>query len=816
MSRHILARATHLPSASHIAVSATFLLAVFTRLYLVDTLPPGLKYDSASNGVYILGILYDGTHPFYANPMGAPEPLILYLQSVTVWLFGANVFALRIIPALAALLTVVALYACAREFIADRRVALVAAFALTISLENIHNARAGIRFMLVPLFEVALLYFFWRGWRDRSRRDLIFAGIVLGLSVYTYLAALMLPLVIIAVWAHQYLLTRARRFDVLWTLGVGGVIALPRIVFQLLYPAAALARASQVNLLQNPEVANVGLANVVIAHLIEYIKMFGIDWQGGSFRQPLLDPILFVFFVFGFAVALARWRRIEWFWPLLAIAIMFLPDLLAANEPISNKVRTIGIIPPTYFLVGVGAVSVLDLFRQRIARIVLIALLVLSAAVSLNAYFIAKIAATPLSREFDDFNISSLEVAEAQWIAQQTEPVYLPLNEFARSPVHYLVGARAPRLRSALRGDGSLDPRAVVSRAWMVLPQNPDRARSEGKIYVDDPASFVLINGDTVYLLPPTAFDTPSRSPDAVIHDANGRVAANAFAIGALNFGALPAPSPIKFSQGIELVNSVIDLTRVQPGEILPVSLFWRISQRIADDHAIFVHLINVNEEVAANADILPALGAYNTFLWKPGEMIPTHHQIRVPQRTPPGKYRVEVGLYNVLSQNRLDVLDSGGKAVESRVVIGTVKVAPRQTLAYNPEHAQRVTFGDNQMALLGFDIRGTDDPHLTLYWQALSEINNDYTLFVHVLDGGGQIVAQNDHQPQDGNYATSIWDVGENVRDDFLLTIPDNLPNGKYKIKIGWYDLKTGARLPVRETLADSVLLDLPLEVRR
>ncbi|MBI4789485.1 MAG: glycosyltransferase family 39 protein [Chloroflexi bacterium] len=799
---------------STLAVAATFLLAAFTRLYLVDTLPPGLKYDSASNGVYILGILYDGTLPFYANPMGAPEPLILYMQSATVWLFGANVFALRIVPALAALLTVVALYGCAREFVADRRVALVAAFALTISLENIHNARAGIRFMLVPLFEAALLYFFWRGWRHRSRRDLVLAGVVLGLSVYTYLAALMLPLVILALWAHQFLLTRARRWDVLWTLGVGGIIALPRIIFHLMYPAAAMARASQVNLLQNPEVANVGLGNVVLAHLLEYVKMFGIDWQGGSFRQPLPDPILFVLFIIGVAVALARWRQIEWFWPLVALAIMFLPDLLAANEPIPNKVRTIGIVPPTYFLVGVGASAVLDRFRQRAVRIVLIALLMVSAVTSSNAYFVQTLAATPASREFDDFNISPLEVAEAQWIAQQTEPVYLPLNEFARSPVHYLVGARAPRLRSALRADGSLDPQAVVARGWLVLPENPERARSEGKIYVDDPAAFVLVNGDTVYLLPPTQFDRPTRSPDVVIRDPNARVAAQAYAVGPINFRAPPAPAPVKFSQGIELVSSAIDLARAQPGETVPVSLYWRVAQRTADDHVIFVHLLDVTEQVAANADILPALGAYNTFLWKPGELIPTHHTIQVPRRTPPGQYRVEVGLYNVLSQNRLDVLDARGNAAESRVVIGTVKVAPRQTLAYNPEHPQRIVFGDNLIALLGYDIR--DDRQVTLYWQALSEMDRDYTVFVHVLDREGKIVAQNDHQPQDGNYPTGIWEPGENVRDDFALTIPDNAPDGTYRIMIGWYDFKTGARLPVRDAGGDAAMLDLPLEVRR
>jgi hypothetical protein len=60
---------------------------------------------------------------------------------------------------------------------------------------------------------------------------------------------------------------------------------------------------------------------------------------------------------------------------------------------------------------------------------------------------------------------------------------------------------------------------------------------------------------------------------------------------------------------------------------------------------------------------------------------------------------------------------------------------------------------------------------------------------------------------------------VNEQVRDDFALELPPDLPNGNYQIRIGWYDLATGLRLPLRDannqSAGDAILLDAPLEVK-
>ena len=87
----------------------------------------------------------------------------------------------------------------------------------------------------------------------------------------------------------------------------------------------------------------------------------------------------------------------------------------------------------------------------------------------------------------------------------------------------------------------------------------------------------------------------------------------------------------------------------------------------------------------------------------------------------------------------------------------------------------------------------------LTLYWQALTSIPCDYTVFVHLRQPGGGNVAQADHRPLGSLYPTSLWPVGETIREASDLFLPDDLSPGTYELWIGLYRLETGERLPVQ-----------------
>lgn len=101
-----------------------------------------------------------------------------------------------------------------------------------------------------------------------------------------------------------------------------------------------------------------------------------------------------------------------------------------------------------------------------------------------------------------------------------------------------------------------------------------------------------------------------------------------------------------------------------------------------------------------------------------------------------------------------------------------------------------------NQLQLTNYDLRQTDNTlTLTLYWQALTQMTADYTIFVHLLGADGRPVAQNDHPPLNGLYPTSQWQVGEIFSHQVVL---GNVPAGEYNLVAGLYTYPDLARLPV------------------
>ncbi|MCK4316337.1 MAG: hypothetical protein KAX24_11250, partial [Anaerolineae bacterium] len=90
----------------------------------------------------------------------------------------------------------------------------------------------------------------------------------------------------------------------------------------------------------------------------------------------------------------------------------------------------------------------------------------------------------------------------------------------------------------------------------------------------------------------------------------------------------------------------------------------------------------------------------------------------------------------------------------------------------------------------------------LTLVWRAEEVPDADYTVFVHLVDQGGALVAQADHPPLDGAYRTSFWAPGDVVRDPYRLTVDDAVTPCACTLLVGMYDPRTGNRLPAYDGL--------------
>ncbi|NJN53631.1 MAG: hypothetical protein HC804_02055 [Anaerolineae bacterium] len=136
-------------------------------------------------------------------------------------------------------------------------------------------------------------------------------------------------------------------------------------------------------------------------------------------------------------------------------------------------------------------------------------------------------------------------------------------------------------------------------------------------------------------------------------------------------------------------------------------------------------------------------------------------------------------------------------------------------------ESSVNATFG-NEITLLGYSLNATNEPGtytLTLIWQAEQLPATDYTMFVHLLQPDGSCtpcVWQQDSMPQQGQYPTTRWQIGEVVIDSYQIVIPAETPPGIFPLEIGIYIAENGRRLQAtlpNGTSSDALLLQ-PLTI--
>jgi hypothetical protein len=119
----------------------------------------------------------------------------------------------------------------------------------------------------------------------------------------------------------------------------------------------------------------------------------------------------------------------------------------------------------------------------------------------------------------------------------------------------------------------------------------------------------------------------------------------------------------------------------------------------------------------------------------------------------------------------------------------------------------------DKRIELIGYDVSNgppsSGEPlAVTLYWRVQAEMDEDYTVFVHLLDESGTLHAQGDGPPLDNDYPTKFWSPGEVLADTHIVTLKDDPPANAHLL-IGLYRLADSARLPVYTAQGERVLND-------
>lgn len=254
-----------------------------------------------------------------------------------------------------------------------------------------------------------------------------------------------------------------------------------------------------------------------------------------------------------------------------------------------------------------------------------------------------------------------------------------------------------------------------------------------------------------------------------------------------------------------------------KPGAVIPLALYWRALQKTGEDYTVRLTLQGKGPGQFAEWESMPVNGRYPTRSWQSGEVVRDPWRLRLPASLPGGLYKLELAL----------VGEDGRQ--EGRLALGELTVEGREhafTLDRPPAVTQPARLGQ-AIRFLGYDLEGGltgeklmpgQSLRVTLSWQAEATPDQNYTVFVQLLDGSNQVYAQHDGQPGGGALITTTWAPGEYVRDEHRLALPPDLPPGEYRLIAGMYLPDSGERLSVfdqdGQAIGDHIVLNMSLMV--
>ncbi|MBX2999391.1 MAG: hypothetical protein KF893_12825 [Caldilineaceae bacterium] len=690
------------------------LFALFMRIWRLDTIPPGLFYDEAFNGLDALTLVRTPLWewPIFFTGNFGREPLLLWLVGIGHTLFGQSIWTIRLIPALVGALLTPALAWLAWEVapflgVRNRRAfALWSGAAILALLWSQIFSRYGLRLSFFVFLQTLMWASLWRAWGgregkrqteegkrqpDRAGRQAkgkgdggrttadrrpqtntqypipspqspvpnpqspipwLLAGIFGGLSFYTYLPSRLLPLVLLPMAAAALWQHRPQ------------VMAQGRGILLAALTALIVIAPLGIYFVQNPVsfTTRIGQVSVlgreeggILDNIAPVVGMFA--WSGDHnprsnipFR-PALDPLLAPFFVAGLGLALWRFWRLAHLWLLAGLGVMLLPTLLSEYAP--NYQRAIGVLPFIVLLIALGMEGAVRLGRRLFLHGHLLYLTLGSALILASILITWRayfVTWANLPALFPAWDVGFTRLAEEIVEHDQGVRVYISPRGSDHPTVRYLL-AQNPEISTPYGFDGRICMRvATDAPAHYYFLSNEDQ-RSKALI-------------DSYY---------PDAAAIPVIWDMEGAAWAEQLAQptgGAVIFPEMIS-QPAPLSDGIDLLGYwLYPEGELAAGERLYTRFYWQVNQSPSLDYTAFSHLIHIAEDGTttqiAGADRPPGEGSCPTSDWLSGEVVIDELQFVIPDdfAATNGEIYLEIGFYNAATGQRLPIPGQEGDRI--------------------------------------------------------------------------------------------------------------------------------------------------------
>jgi hypothetical protein len=230
-----------------------------------------------------------------------------------------------------------------------------------------------------------------------------------------------------------------------------------------------------------------------------------------------------------------------------------------------------------------------------------------------------------------------------------------------------------------------------------------------------------------------------------------------------------------------------------QAGETLHFAPVWEPQRRIGHDYFALLQIQTQNFERITGTDVHLLRWLYPSSIWQAGAQIAQSIALTLPADLEAGAYRLVTGLY-FADYPPIAARSALAESQPGTATIGWLKV-PLAPISAPDQPAIDIRFAD-QIALTHIALQQSAGQWTAnLYWRSdAARPDFDATIFLHLIDQNGAIVAQHDARPLNGQYPTFIWDQGEVIRTEHPLGAVDLQG---LALRIGMYTFPGPVNLP-------------------
>ncbi len=392
--------------------AAVMLFAVFFRVFMISEVPSGCYRDEGQNGNEAINIMngveIEGTKlPVYIERFTQNAAMYMYPVAAMFKIFGIGVLQIRVVSVIFGILSVAAFYFLLRNLY-GWKLAVIGSFVLAVLRWHVNFSRIGFLGSLTVLIFIFVLYFLVRAVKKGKLSDFVMAGACTSLSLYSYIAARLIPVGII-IFGIFLLIKNSRFIRVKWlkiSLGIlaAVIVFAPLGSYVIKNKEAFMTRTATVSIFNHDMLKAIGgryvdengrvkpWQQMYLHNVFTTLLMFNYIGDGNPRHnyntRPQLDYLTGIMFVFGIFLILSQGFSVFGFMFIAFFISLLQAGLFSIESP--QAYRTIAVIPLVVIAVTAAFKRIRDIFADEFGKkaslIFFVAAGIFAAGVGYNNY----------------------------------------------------------------------------------------------------------------------------------------------------------------------------------------------------------------------------------------------------------------------------------------------------------------------------------------------------------------------------------------------------------------------------------------------